>query len=199
MAPSTGRQPVDINSVIAGMVDRGAWPYYDNNVAAAGATLASSYSMFSVPQGQNDPVTGLPKTLSNTNMTAVNYFPPPRCLVLMSMGFYFRNMLLADINLILENYYFQFFIDEKEFFQGFIELQPSGLGISGASNNSGESAWQVGWPVIQNTRKYGRYAKYIAPLQQFRAKMVCGYSTPPRLPRPMRVVSASICSGCWMV
>ncbi len=183
MAPSTtGRgAPVDINSVIAGMVDRGIWPYYDNLVTAAGTQLLSQYLMFTVPLGNNDPITGLLKTLLNTNLTNPHQFPPPRCLVLMWMGFYFRNMLLADIQLILNNYYFQFFIDDKEFFQGFLELHPSGLGVFGNSTNSGESAWQNGFTAFQAHRAFGRYSKYIAPLQNFTAKMTCGYTTPPTL------------------
>jgi hypothetical protein len=182
MTPSTGRgAPVDINSVIAGMVDRGVWPYYDNLVTAAGTALQSQYTMFAYQLGVSDPITGLTKTLINTNMTVPKQFSPPRCLVLMWMGFYFRGMLLADIQLILNNYYFQFFIDDKEFFQGFLELHPSGLGVFGASTNSGESAWQNGLPAFQAHRAFGRYSKYIAPLQQFTAKLTCGYSTPPTL------------------
>jgi hypothetical protein len=180
MAPN-GKTAVDINSVIAGMVDRGVWQYYDELVTAAGTVLNSSYTMFSYQLGVADPITGLNKTLINTNMSVPKQFSPPRCLVLMAMGFYFRGMLLADIQLILNNYYFEFFIDDKKFFEGILEFHPSGLGIFGTSQNSGEAAWNNGIPAVNVHRGFGRYSKYIAPLQQFTAKLTCGYSTPPTL------------------
>jgi hypothetical protein len=183
MAPTTGRSgaAVDINSVIAGMVDRGIWQYYDNLITAAGTLMLSQYTLFSYQLGTNDPITGVTKTLINTNMSNPKQFPPPRCLVLMSMGFYFRGMSLADIDLILNNYYYEFFIDDKKFFEGILEFQPSGLGVFGASAISGDAAWQNGFPAVQARRNFGRYSKYIAPLQQFTAKLTCGYSTPPTL------------------
>ena len=182
MAPSTsGRKPVDINSVIAGMVDRGVWQYYDNLITASGTQLQSSYTLFSYQIGVNDPITGIPKTKINTNMTLSKQFSPPRCLVMMAMGFFFQNMLLADIWTFMLNYYFEFRIDDKIFFEGLLPFHPSGMGVFGSSSNSGEAAWQNGIPAIQVRRSFGRYSKYIAPLQLFTASLVCGYQTPPTL------------------
>jgi len=182
MAPSTGRTPVDINSVIAGMVDRGVGIFYDNLITAAGTQLNAQYTLFSYQLGTNDPITAVPKTLINTNMEAPKYFPPPQCLVLMDMGFFFRGMLLADILKIQNNYYFEFFIDQKRFFYGFTELYPSGLGNFGSSGLSGDYSWVNGAPFGPSVvRRFGRYSKYIAPLQQFTARLTCGYTTPPTL------------------
>lgn len=181
MTPSGTRQAVDINAVISGMVDRGAWLYYDNLITAAGTALQASYTLFSVPLGNPDPITSITKTKINTNMTVSKQFSPPRCLVMMSMGFLFQNMLLADIQTFLLNYYVQFFIDDKIFFEGLIPFYPPGMGLSGSSQNSGESNWNNGLVAPQYTRRWGRYSKYIAPLQQFTAQLTCGYSTPPTL------------------
>lgn len=157
----------DINSLIAGMVDRGAYKYYDTLNTAAGATLNTSYQFFAVPAGAIDPVTTTQKTLLQTNMQRGNNFPPPRCLVLMQLGILFSNMLLADIQLFLQNYYMQFVIDSKLFFEGRMEFYPCGYGVFGSSQNSGESVWGLGFPAPQATVRYMQYAKYIAPLQQF--------------------------------
>jgi hypothetical protein len=181
MTPSTSRGPVDINSIIAGMVDRGVWQYYDELITAAGTQLQSSYTLFSYPLGVNDPITGIPKTKINTNMTVSKQFSPPRCLVLMDMGLFFAGMSLADMLIMEHNYYYEFRIDDKIFFEGRLEFLPSGLGNFGSSTVSGDASWANGIPLVQARRSYGRYSKYIAPLQQFTASLVCGYQTPPTL------------------
>lgn len=179
MAPSTSA-PKDINSVIAGMVDRGAWKYWDTLTTTAGTALMTSYQFYSVPIGMVDPITGLQKTKLQTNMQRGNQFPPPRCLVLMRLGFEFKNMLKADIDAFLANYYYELRIDDKIFFEGLLEYAPPGVGDFGSSTNSGESAWGTGFPAWQCAIPWGEYSKYIAPLQQFSLTLTCP-NTPPTL------------------
>jgi hypothetical protein len=161
----------DINSLIGGMVDRGAWKYYDTLNIAQGTTLPTELDFFSVQQNAVDPYNATRKTKLQTNMKLAGQFPPPRCLVLMQLGILFSNMLLADIQLILQNYWMEMNIDDKTFFEGRLEFFPCGYGVFGNSATSGESVWGIGFPAPQATVRYMQYAKYIAPQQLFSWKL----------------------------
>lgn len=178
MATTAGN---DINSIMAGWVDRGPWQYWDTLVVAQAVTLDSSYQFFSVPVGGQDPITSTTKTKLETNMQRGNQFPPPRCLVLQQLGAYFASsMLKADIDAILNGGYLEFRIDEKIFYEGPLWNFPAGVGLSGMSTKTAESAWINGLPAPQYTRRYGDFAKYIAPLQQFSLELKFP-GTPPTL------------------
>ena len=162
----------DINSIMAGWVDRGAWTYYDRilqPIAANAGVLYQTYSPFSVGINKPDTITAaLNKTKWFTNMPNSGQFNPPRCLVLQRLGFYFEpSMLLADMLLFADNAYFEFRIDEKIFFEGLIPLHPAGMGFSGAGTNQAQAVFTNGFPTPHATRSFGNYAKYIAPLQNF--------------------------------
>jgi hypothetical protein len=160
----------DINSIMAGWVDRGPWTYYDTLILAQGTTFAATYSMYSTPIGAQDPYqTGnVVKTKLNTNMVRGNQFPPPRCLVLMQVGWYFSSqMLKGDIDKFLDNCYLEFRIDDKIFWEGQPWQFPAGFGLAGVTTASGTNVMTNGIPAPQFTRRYGGYSKYIAPLQQF--------------------------------
>lgn len=164
-APAAG--VYDINSLIGGMVDRGAWKYYDTINIAQNSVLPAEIDFFAVQQNAIDPYNNTRKTKLQTNMKLAGQFPPPRCLVLMQLGILFSNMLLSDIQLVLQNYYMEFKIDDKIFFEGRLEFYPCGYGPFGTSQNSGESVWGVGFPAPQATVRYLQYSKYIAPQQLF--------------------------------
>jgi hypothetical protein len=165
----------DINSLMAGWVDRGAWLYYDRlyqqplqNVGNGAGVLAQTYSAFSVGINKPDAITGVNKTLNYTNMPNSGQFNPPRCMVMRRLGFYFEpDMALADIELFMKNASLQFVIDSKVFFEGLIEFFPGGMGITGATSQTGTAVWSNGFPTPHAMRDYGDYAKYIAPLQNF--------------------------------
>lgn len=162
------RRTRDTNSVMANWVDRGPWFYYDTLTAAAGATLQNSYQMFSVQVGGQNPLTGAAKTVLETNMVRGNQFPPPRCLLLQTIGIYFSStMRKADIDSVLDGGLIQLKIDEKVFHEGPLVYYPAGVGLVGTSTRTGESVYTLGVPALSATRRYGAWAKYIAPLQQF--------------------------------
>jgi len=164
------------NSVMGDWVDRGPWQYWDTVTLLSGSALQATYNPFSVPIGQQNPaVSGQIKTKLQTNLTRGNQFPPPRCLLLMAIGFYFQSsMLKSDIDLILNSCYMEFKIDEKTFHEGFLWMFPAGAGLTGVTQNSGESVYTLGVPAPQNMRRYGDWAKYIAPLQQFSMTLTFG-------------------------
>jgi hypothetical protein len=159
----------DINSIMAGWVDRGPWQYYDTLRATASSQFAAQYSMFATPIGGGDPYYGnVAKTKVITNMVRGNQFPPPRCLVIMQVGFYFSSqMLKSDIDLLLDNAYVEVKIDEKIYMEGQLWQFPAGVGLAGVSTQAGQAAFTNGLPTLDGTRRYGEYSKYIAPQQQF--------------------------------
>jgi len=170
----------DINSIMAGWVDRGPWQYWDTIRVAPSTQLAASYSPFSTPIGQGDPLYGnAPKTKLITNMQRGNQFPPPRCLVIMQVGFYFSSqMLKSDIDEWLDNAYVEVRIDDKIYMEGQLYQFPAGVGLAGFTAVTGQSVYTNGQPSLEATRRYGEYSKYIAPLQQFTMTITFA-GTPP--------------------
>lgn len=178
---TTASQPRDINAIMAGWVDRGPWQYWDTVIGIQNTALQPSYSLFAIPIGGVDPITAVAKTKLQTNMQRGNQFPPPRCLVLMQLGFYFSSKTLkSDIDNILDSCYMEFRIDDKIFFEGLLWQFPPGVGLHGNSTKTDESVYTLGVPAPQYTRRYGNYSKYIAPLQQF-SLVVTFPGTPPTL------------------
>lgn len=165
----------DINSILGTMVDRGPWPYYDTLygvLSSSAFTLSGTYSPFSISLNQPDAVTGINKTMSQTNMISSgsqNGFGATRCFILTAFGFYFPSWLpKAACDSILEAANFSFSIAEKPFFQGRLEHWPGGAGMTGVSTASSEESWANGFPTPGSMRKLTlQYAKYLAPQVPF--------------------------------
>jgi hypothetical protein len=189
---------LDINSIFGKFVDRGVWPYYDVPFVAltAGAGLLSpSYSLFSVPVGQADPVTGLQKNYVQTNMISSGNsvgFGSTRCLIMTGIGFQFSSFLnKANCDLIYNNAWMQFKIAEKEFYIGRLSLWPSGTGLFGVTNAGGEETWSIGMPFPDSMRSFGvQYGKYLAPLVPFNLTLFF-----PNLPAPPTLTFAGTPAG----
>jgi hypothetical protein len=178
----------DINSIMAGWVDRGPWQYWDTVRQAPSSVLLATYSPFSVPIGAPDPFNNVAKTKLLTNMVRGNNFPPPRCLVIMQVGFlYSPQMFKPDIDLFMDNAFVEVRIDDKIYMEGQIWQFPSGVGEFLASTQTGQAAVANGLPTLEATRRYGEYSKYVAPLQQF-SMLINFPGTPP-------TVSAQIITG----
>lgn len=184
------------NSIMAGWIDRGPWQYWDTVQGAAGAALLSSYSVFSVPIGQQNPLAGgATKTKLQTNMQQSGTFPPPRCLLLLQLGFYFgaqsitggtqsgvtwTPMYLDDISAVLNACYMEFRIDDKIFHEGQLWQFPPGVGVAGSGSSSGLNSFTNGLPAPCYSRRYGDWSKYIAPLQLFSLTIIFP-GTPPTM------------------
>lgn len=161
------------NSIMNGWVDRGPWFYWDTLTVAAGTTLANSYQLFSVPIGAQDPVTSTTKTLLQTNMVRGNQFPPPRCLLLQKVGFYLSStMIKADVDKFLDGCVLRLTIDEKVFHEGPPVYYSAGVGLSGVTTQTGESAYSIGLPGETLAKRFGDWSKYIAPQQQFNVTLL---------------------------
>lgn len=179
---SSEAQGRNTNSIMAGWVDRGPWQYWDTITAAGGGTLLSQYSPFSVPIGSQNPLPPGPtlKTKLQTNMVRGNQFPPPKCLLLIAIGFYISSrMLKVDIDAILDACWMEFRIDDKIFHEGQLWQFPPGAGLTGVTTQTGESVYAMGIPAPCYMRRYDSWSKYIAPLQQF--SMTITFNTPPTM------------------
>jgi hypothetical protein len=87
---------------------------------------------------------------------------------LVQIGFYFSSrMTKSDIDLILDNCWQEFRIDDKIFHEGQLWQFPGGAGLMGVTTQNGESVYTNGIPSPRFTRRYDAWSKYIAPLQQF--------------------------------
>jgi hypothetical protein len=180
-------QGKNTNSIMSGWIDRGPWQYWDTIDSASGLpgapgqALNQTYSPFSVQIGAQNPLTNLTKNKLETNMVRGNQFPPPRCLLLIDIGFYFSSrMLKVDIDSILDNCWQEFRIDDKIFHEGQLWQFPGGAGLMGVTSRSNESVYTLGVPSPVYTRRYDDWAKYIAPLQQF-SMLITFQGTPPTM------------------
>lgn len=184
------------NSIMAGWIDRGPWQYWDTPQGAAGTALLTSYNVFSVPIGQQNPwASNVQKTKLQTNMQQSGQFPPPRCLLLIQIGFFFgaqsvtggsqngvtwTNMFLDDINAVLNASYMEFRIDDKIFHEGQLWQFPPGVGLAGTTSQSGQQVFSNGLVAPCYSRRYGDWSKYIAPLQLF-SMTIYFPGTPPTM------------------
>jgi hypothetical protein len=186
MVPVDKNGRPDINAILGGYVDRGIWTYYYTVKIAAGATVGTQYSFFGAAMNQADPyplVTPAPVlTKLETNIPQGNFFNPPRDMILDQLGFVFSyDTRIVDITAFLKNSYFEFKIDDKIFFEGGLDLHPPGVGISGMTTQSSESAWNIGMPNPHAVCRFGNFAKYIAPMQRYSLVVYFPEATPTLL------------------
>ena len=170
------------NAIMAGWVDRGPWQYWDTVTGNAATPLLTQYGVFSVPiNGQNPLPPGGVKTKLLTNLQLGGQFPPPKCLLLMQLGFYFSSrMVKADTDLVLDNCWMEFRIDDKIFHEGQLWEFPPGAGLTGVSQQTGVGVFTNGMPAPCYGRRYMDWSKYIAPLQLF--SLVINFpGTPPTM------------------
>lgn len=174
---------IDINAVVADMVQRSPWIYYSTWSQAAGVGPASQ-ELFA------DTLATAPKKKVDTNMVRTNQFPTSRGLVCDYLGIFFgTQMLTTDIQLIIDNYYLEFKIDEKVQLEGPLQTFPSGFGLAGFTNitpAATDHAVTNGQPGWDHTRRMGDYCMYIAPLQNFSFTLYSG-PTPPTFTGAVRV------------
>jgi hypothetical protein len=181
------------NAIMADWVDRGPWMFWDTAFFANATALPTQINFFAIPlNGQNvvgsgggvNLITGgLPKTKFMTNMRDTNKLVPPQCLLLKRIGVQFSsNFLKPDIDSFLNSYWLELKIDQKVFHEGWLADFPAGGGLSGVSENSGESVYVNGLPSVTFQRQFGDWAKYIAPEQFFSVTLFLGLTSGQTVP-----------------
>jgi len=179
----------DSNAIMRGWVDRGPWAFWDEAFFVNATALPSQINFFAIPvnqqntQGVAGVTANLPKTKLMTNMRDQNKLVPPQCLLLMRIGVQFSsNFLKPDIDNFLNSYWLELKIDQKVFHEGWLIDFPAGGGLMGVTENSGESVYVNGLPTPTFQRKYGDWAKYIAPEQYFSVTLFLGLSSGQAIP-----------------
>lgn len=169
--PVTPQGNIDINALIAQTVDRRKKYFYDQLTLTPGTTVSNSpYGFFSTALNQPDPNNGnIAKTMLQTNCTPpAGQFNPPYDLIIMNLGFmFYQDNRLYDIMQIVKGGWFEFKILEKVMWNGNLLRNPPGMGISGYSTQTSESAWNNGIPEPGSIWYFGNYMKYIPPLVNF--------------------------------
>jgi hypothetical protein len=136
------------NPIAANQADLVNWPLYDRITASAGATTSASLTFFQVPIGTSG------KTKSDTNLEQVSRLPDPQFYNATQIGFAFApTMILPDIIAFLNAYYFEFWVGEKRYMEGPLQLAPSGTGVQGTSNITAaitQQTWTNGYPMGQS-------------------------------------------------
>ena len=181
-----GTGSVNINAIMQAMVSRDIWTYYYTLKLASGTTFQPSYGLFTAATSKADPyplsaaspTPTLTKVETNMPSGADQGFAAPRDLILNRIGFYFNpgasgnNSVtegvgqLANVNDMMafcQYSYFEFKIIEKIFIEGYLELQPPGVGFSGNSSVQNTSIVTLGMVSPHATNKMENFAKYLAP------------------------------------
>ena len=127
--------------LVINMADTVPWTWYDSFTIAAGAAGLTEYQLFSVPMNQGG------KTKMDTNMTLVQQLAPPQFFNCLNIGFYIQSdMVKADVDAIMKNYYYEFWVTQKIYSEGPLWRQPSGAGITGVSTATSQQVWTNGVP-----------------------------------------------------
>lgn len=168
--PVDARGNLDINALLAGIVDARKTYVYDTYKLAPGAAVpATPIEFFANPVGSPDPYNGnIVKTELETNMRKPREFSPPYDMIVNNLGFLFvQGNLIFDVQQIVTLGFFEFKILEKRQWAGHLWRHPPGAGFTGATTRWFESVWSNGTPNPAAIWHFGDYKKYIPPTVQF--------------------------------
>jgi hypothetical protein len=214
--PINANGSVNINALINGMVSRDIWAYYYTLKLAAGTTFAAQYNLFNAASGSPDPyplAANPVLTHVETNMpsTCNNGFSGLRDLILDQIGFYFLSSgcgasasgvgtfaLPADMLAFCQYSYFEFKIIDKIFSEGFLELQPPGVGFTGMSTQQATGIWTLGLVSPHAVNRLGSYAKYLAPLMPWSLNIFFPSGSGPAGASAVMLTQAAGGNGLWL-
>jgi hypothetical protein len=172
--PMTPSGQLDINALVGQLVYQQKTYAWDTLKLPPGTTVRQTgYNIFATPIGQNDPYNGnTPKTQLETSMTDVGKFVAPTDFILNNLGVYFLpGCNLFDIQQIINHAYFEFKVLNKVLWSGHMQRHPSGMGLSGLSNFSGDHLILNGVAEPQKIWHFGDWKIYIPPQVQFTWKV----------------------------
>lgn len=129
------------NPALANITDLVPWVQYDRVSTAAGATTSTQYVFFQQPIGTNN------KTKVDTNMEQVMRLPDPEWMDVQFLSFSLQpNIAAADAYNMLSNYYWEFWIGNKVYAEGPMEVASSKTGLWAGSNRADSSFINLGNP-----------------------------------------------------
>jgi len=138
------------NPIMGGKADIVNWTLYDRITAAQNTATATQYTFFNTPIGTNS------KTKNDTNLEQVSRLPDPQFFNATQLGFVLNNMILLDCVALLNAYYCEFWVGQKVYVEGPLNLFPGGAGLQGASNITAAATQQA----FSNGMPYGLSVMY---------------------------------------
>lgn len=222
--PVNANGQVNLNALMNAMVSRDIWSYYDtlkiapaNLALSGGGAYAPSYSLFNSISNQIDPyaiTANQVKSHVETNMPspASNGFSSPRDLIMDQLGFYFlpggcgltnsgagTYANVADMISFCQYSYFEFKIIDKVFIEGFLELNPPGVGFTGVSTAQSQSVFTLGIVNPHAVNQLGaNFAKYLAPQLQWSLTIFFPASSGPAGAALSSLTQTAGGNGMWL-
>lgn len=128
-------------------------PIYDTIDVAVSVALDSSNNKFF---SNLNLASGAAKGLWKTNMTQSKRLTAPEALSIFQYRLYFApDILLADLQSLMENFVFQFWIGQKPYQTCPLWMLPQGGGIFGVSTDSAINVWANGFQTKEAARTLG--------------------------------------------
>ncbi len=133
-----------VNPIAANQADILPWVLYDRLAVGIASAWPVNQKFFTVPIGSAG------KTKEDTNVEQVSRLPDPQWFNTQGIGFYFEsNMDKADVDLIMQNTYIEFWIAQKIYAEGKLAYYPSAAGLSGYTTKTNEGWYNIGAPLPQ--------------------------------------------------
>ena len=130
------------NPIVPNTADYVPWVLYDRNVTAAAANTANRYTFFNVPIGTAG------KIKADTNLEQVMQLSAPEWMSVTHLGFYFTSrMAKVDIDQFLDNYWYEFWIGDRIYAEGPLQVAPSGFGLTGVTTQNAQSVFTPSTPL----------------------------------------------------
>jgi hypothetical protein len=130
------------NPIVPNTADYVPWMLYDRVITAAAANTLNRYTFFNVPIGTAG------KIKADTNLEQVMQLSAPEWMSVTHIGFYFcGNMTKLDIVGMLDNYWFEFWIGDRIYAEGPLQMAPSGAGLTGMTTRNAEATFASGNPL----------------------------------------------------
>ena len=115
------------NPIAPNQADVVKWLLYDRFQFAAGTTVPNNFKFFTQPIGTAG------KTKVDTNLDQVQRLPDPLWFNTEGLGFYFNGLTLpTDIENFFNSEYMEFWVGQKVYLEGPIQVFPGGAGLYGA-------------------------------------------------------------------
>ena len=134
------------NPIAPNQADIVQWVIYDRFQFAPSTTVPNQFQFFTTPIGTNG------KTQVDTNMEQVQRLPDPQWFNTTGIGFFFSpDIAPADMIGFLNSEYMDFWVGQKVYLTGPIQLFPGGAGVwANMAGSTQASILSNGLPLIDN-------------------------------------------------
>ena len=126
------------NPIAPNQADIVKWVLYDRFIFAAGTTVPNNFKFFTQPIGTAG------KTKVDTNLDQVQRLPDPLWFNTEGLGFYLSNKTNpGDMQAFFDSEYMEYWIGQKVYLEGPIQVFPGGAGIFGSVSVTGTADFAV--------------------------------------------------------